>query len=302
MKKIIFAAIAITAMVSCSKNEITQDANNTKIDFTTVVGNTRATVGLIDLAALKASTDGFAVCTNGLGGEMNNVAVTYNAGAWGYTEDYYWPLNASQNVSFTAYAPAGTSNVTLTGTGLTATDFVPAATVGSQIDLVYAAPASFNRTTSGNGVVLTFNHILTQVVFSVTTDIPQANSPKIAKIELVVPQNKGSYNGTAWTAASGSQTYTLFNNDAVGTTAVTSTPLLLIPQTLIPGTTANITFNVDGAPSVGSTDLSSLSNVKTWDAGTKVTYNISFNNSDLKIKFSDPTILNWNNTSDGIIY
>lgn len=307
MKRITIAIAAIIVMASCSKNELKEEGNKKPIEFTTVVGNnTKATTGLIDLTALKASTDGFAVSTNGLGAsdEMNSVAVTYNNTnlTWNYTGDYFWPISPSQNVSFTAYAPAGTPNILLTGTGLTATNFIPSATVGSQIDLIYAAPANFNRLTSSSGVALTFNHILSQIVFSITTDIPAADNPKIVSIVLTVPQNKGSYNGTSWTPAASSQSYTLFNNNALSGTAVTSTPLLLIPQTLPVGTNATITFNVNGASSSNTIDLSTLTTVTSWQPGTKVTYNVLFNNNDLKIKFTDPTISSWTNTSDGIIY
>lgn len=305
MKKYLYAIAAITVMASCSKEETVERIDQREIKFTSAVGNnTRATTGMIDINVLKSSTEGFAVCTNGLGAsdEMNNVAVTFNGTAWTYSGDHFWPINSSQNVSFTAYAPAGIANVSLSSSGLTATDFVPAATIGSQIDLLYAAPSNFNRLGSSSGVALTFNHILTQVVFSVITDIPVADNPKIVSIVLNTPQNKGSYNGTTWTAAASPQGYTLFNNTAIGSVATTSTPLLLIPQTLPANTNATITLNVNGASSSHTVDLSTLTTVTSWQPGTKVTYNILFNNSDLKIKFTDPTISSWTNTSDGIIY
>lgn len=304
MKKFTFAMMAVALMASCSKDENPGMDEQQSIRFVTLIGNSsRSTTGVLDLPALKASTDGFAVCTSGLGSaEMDNVAVTYNGSSWGYTDDHYWPLNPAQNVSFTAYAPAGTANVTLTSSGLTATNFIPAATVGSQIDLLYAAPANFNRQGSSSGVALTFTHILTQIVFSVVTDIPAGESPKISSVVLTVPKNKGSYNGTVWTPATQSQNYTLFNNNTLSSTPTVSTPLLLIPQTLPTGTNATISFSVNGNITSQTVDLSTLTSVTSWDQGTKVTYNISFENGDLRVQFTDPTISNWNNTSDGVIY
>lgn len=305
MKNILIAVSVIALMASCSKNEITGEETSSPIKFTSVVGNnTKATTGIIDLAALKASTDGYAVCTNGLGAgdEMDNVAVKYNGSSWEYTGHYFWPLNYIENVSFTAYAPAGTANVALTSTGLTATNFIPAATVGSQIDLLYAPPANFNRLGSSSGVSLTFNHILTQVVFAVSTDIPSTDLPKITSIVLNVPQNKGSYNGTAWTAASNPQSYTLFNNNTLSSTAITSTPLLLIPQTITVGMSVTVTLSINGTTNFSTTDLSTLLTVSSWQPGTKVTYNVFFSNADLKVVFADPTITTWTNATDGIIY
>lgn len=297
-------AATLTLMASCSKDESNSINEKQNIRFVTLIGNnSRTTTGLLDLAALKTSTDGFAVCTDGLGSpEMDNVVVTYSGSTWTYTNDYYWPVNPSATVSFTAYAPAGTTDVTLSSSGLTATDFISASTVGSQIDLLYAAPANFNRQGSSSGVALTFNHILTQVLFSIITDIPSGDTPLISSIILTVPQNKGSYSNATWTPASASQSYTLFNNNALSSTPVVSTPLLLIPQTLPAGTTANITLSVNGHTSSHLVDLSTLSSVTTWGQGSKVTYNIAFQYSDLKVKFTDPTISNWSNASDGVIY
>jgi hypothetical protein len=308
MKKLVFAIAAVAVMASCSNNEVINDGPDNAVRFTSVVGNsTRAvgTTGLIDLAALKLSNDGFAVSTNGLGsgGEMNNLVVKYSASAWNYTGDYFWPVSASQNVAFTAYAPAGTSGVTLTGAGITVSGFVPVTTPANQIDLLYAAPANFNRSGSGaSGVALTFNHLLTQVVFAITTDIPAGDSPTIVSIALTIPNGTGAYNGTTWTASANPQTYTVFSSNALSSTAVTSTPLLMIPQTLPVGTNALVTFSVKGVTTSNTVDLSTLSVVKSWTAGTKVTYSISFNNTDLKIKFTDPTISTWTNAADGFIY
>lgn len=306
MKKHLLTMAAMTLLAACSKSDVQEETINSPIKFSAVVGNnSKATTGLIDLTALKASTDGFAVSTSGLGSgsEMNNVVVKYSGSAWGYTGDYFWPINSSQTVNFTAYAPAGTTNVALTSAGLTATNFVPSATVGSQIDLIYAPPSAFTRAGSGvSGVALNFNHLLTQVVFSVSTDIPVSDAPQITSIVLSVPNNKGNFDGTNWTVSAQSQSYTLFNNTALSSTPVTSIPLLLLPQTLPTGTNATVTFSVNGSTSSNTVDLSSLTTVTSWAKGTKVTYNISFNNTDLKIKFTDPTISNWTNSSDGIIY
>lgn len=306
MKKLTFALATMVAMASCSNNEIEREVTSNAVRFTTVVGNsTKATTGVIDLTALKASTDGFAVSTSGLGtsDEMSNVAVKYVTSAWTYTGDYFWPINPSQAVNFTAYAPAGTSGVSISGTGVTISSFTPAATASSQIDLLYAPPAPYTRSGSGaNGVALNFTHILTQVVFAVSTDIPSGDTPIIASIVLTIPNGTGTYNGTGWVASGSAQSYTVFSNNALSSTAVTSTPLLMIPQTLPAGTNAVVTFSVKGASSSSTVDLSGLTTVKTWAAGTKVTYNITFSNTDLKIKFTDPSVATWTNASDGFIY
>lgn len=289
MKKIILFAAALAILASCSKTENDgASAPDGKISFNTRVAlnGSRAvsTFGPLGLTALHNSADGFAVSTNGLGtgAEMNNVVVKYSTATslWSYTGDYFWPISASQNVNFTAYAPAGADGVIMTGTGISVAAFTPAATPANQIDLIYAAPAAFNRNGSGaGGVALTFVHTLTQVLFSVSTDIAAGDSPVINSIAVTIPTGTGAYNGTAWTASGASRTYTVFNNNALSGTAVTSTSLLMIPQTLAVGTNAVITFTVNGAQTTNTVDLSTLPVVKSWASGTRVTYGITFSNT-----------------------
>lgn len=284
--------IALFPALSCSRSDadIQQEITGDTITFSIGIGDyTRAvsTFGPINLNALHSSTDGFAVCTSGLGSssEMNNVAVTYNTSTrlWGYTGNYYWPSAAAQNVSFTAYAPAGTTGVTFTSAGLSISAFTPASTPASQIDLIYAAPANFNRRGSGTGgVVLTFTHLLTQVLFAVVTDIPSSSSPVINSVQLYVPHARGSYNGTSWNTTANPGTYTLFSKNAIGSVPIISTPLLLVPcGSIVKNTYVVINFTANGTIYSRLYDLSTLTNVTTWDQGKKITYTIQIKQADL---------------------
>lgn len=281
--------IILLFAASCSKEQAIDSYDDEKrIKFNLEVDNyTRAvsTFGPIDLTALKASLDGFAVSTSGLGVNMNNLAVKYSSSHWTYTGDYFWSINPSTNATFTAYAPAGTSNVTLAATGLTATNFIPGTTPSSQIDLIYAPPANFNRGTSGaGGVNLTFKHLLTQIIFSVTTDISASNNPKITSIILTAPRSKGSYSPSTdtWTSAANSVSYTVFSNNTISATPIVSAPLLMIPQASIPtGTTAKVTINVNGTSRNKTISLRGLPTVTAWQNGYKVTYNVSIPKVDV---------------------
>lgn len=283
-------------IISCTKDETEDSLTDNTIAFNSIVDNfTRAsnTYGVIDLAVLRSSTDGFVVSTNGLGtgNEMSNVVVKYTSNAWNYTGTYNWPNMPSQNVSFTAYAPAGTTNATLTSSGLTVSSFTPATSPANQIDLIYAPPANFNRQGSGiSGVSLNFNHILTQVVFAATTTIPLSNNPKIVSLELTVPHNKGSFNGIAWKTSGPRQTFMLFNNNSLTSTAITSTPLLIIPQTSLDKTNVTITTSVNGNITTKTIDLSSLSTVTSWNPGNRIVYNISVQSVAVKKTNTSPII------------
>lgn len=288
MKVVHYVLIAVFVS-SCSRDEIINDySNEDRIEFNAGVENytrTASTFGPIDITALRNSSDGFAVSTSGLGVNMNNLVVKYDGSKWAYTGDYFWSINPSQSATFTAYAPAGTANVTLAATGLTATNFIPGTTPASQIDLIYASPASFSRGTSGKtGVNFTFRHLLTQIVFSVTSDISASNNPQITSIVLTVPRSKGSYNPStgAWTAVANSVNYTVFNNNTISATPVVSAPLLMIPQSSIPNaTSARITINVNGRSRSKNVSLRNLTTVTSWQSGYKVTYNVSIPKADV---------------------
>lgn len=235
-----------------------------------------STYGPITLARLKASTDGFAVSTNGLGsgGEMAGLAVKYNstASAWQYTGNYYWPISPSQNVAFTAYAPAGLSGASLTSSGLILTNYIAPNNTNSQVDILYAPPTNYTR--SGGNVSLNFRHILTQIIFSVTTDIPSTSTPKIVSIQLCVNNGQGSFNGSTWSPSTYVSCYTVFNSNTISSTPVTSVPIFVIPQTIPGGTNAKVTVSTKKGTYFKVIDLSSLSTVKAWNQNTLVTYNV----------------------------
>lgn len=282
VEKTLFLIGIVCGTFSCTTSETEDEFVHNAITFNSTIGDptTKAasTYGIIDLTALRASTDGFAVSTTGLGAstEMNNLVVKYASSLWSYSGDYFWPISPSQNVSFTAYAPAGATGVALTSSGLTATKFIPAASAANQIDLIYAAPANYNRGSSGStGVPLAFKHVLTQVVFSATTLLPTLLNPTIVSMTLTVPHNSGSFNGTSWTSSSAPQTYTIFTNRVLGLTPIVSTPLLLIPQTLVSGTNVVISTSLSGIlQGTQTVDLSTTSK-NTWSIGKKITYNVT---------------------------
>lgn len=273
---LILLFVPLFLISACSKQE-TADGKEERIAFDSSVEDyTRAvsTFGPITLSTLQGSADGFAVSTSGLGSNMNNLVVKYGSGKWSYTGDYFWPLNPNQNVSFTAYAPAGTPGVTMTSSGISVSGFTPASSPSSQIDLIYAKPANFNRTGAGTGgVALTFDHLLTQIVFSVTTQI--VGLVTLTSMELTVPNPTGSYNGVSWTNSGSTIKYTIPVDSPISVLPVVTSPVLMVPKGSIPaGTiaTANYTVPLLGALSI-SKDLSVLTSVKSWQPGYKVTYN-----------------------------
>lgn len=181
-KSLLFAALAVVAMASCTKNElkVPSTGSDAVISFQPVVANaTKATYLTTTNMATACNQFGvFAWYPEG-GGEMqasttngtlymNNVTVTYNgsfndnddqgSGTWAPSPTYYWPKNGK--LSFDAYAPAsahadknpGAGQGTFTSIitkGLQIANYT-VAELGSQYDLLYSTRA-LNKNTSNGG-------------------------------------------------------------------------------------------------------------------------------------------------------
>lgn len=274
--------IALIWICSCTKNDSEREAFQEPIKFNTAIGdygtNSITQFGTpLDLAGLKASTAGMGVTTSGLTTNMNNLQVRFSSGAWTYTGTYNWPYSSTQPVTFTAFAPRGTSGFTLTASGLTASNYAPTTTVANQVDVLYAPPTTYTRAGSGAaGVSLTLNHIFTQVVVSVTTNVPANQNPRISSIQLRIPKGRGNFNGISWTPITSLRTYTLMGttNLSIGST-YTSSPAFMIPlSSFVAGTQLRITKIVGGVTRTKVIELNT-SDVTSWQMGYKVLYSVN---------------------------
>ncbi len=186
---------------------------------------------------------------------MDNVEVSYQTDTWKATSgSYYWPndhpsttLNfyafspyiqrpATQSVTASAAPTATDADKIMTVTSLSHTengglvfegynhtnmyvDFMEATSV---IGAKYSDPDGLqnnNSVTSGT-VPMTFNHMMTQVLFKVTTDeLYPGITFTVESITLNNVNNQGSYNDGTWTPE-GSGTYIIFPaNNANGANA-----------------------------------------------------------------------------------
>jgi len=209
-KSLFFVAAAAMVMASCSQNEIVEtspDANRA-IGFGVYTGT--QTKGLVTdnsvndgstVNGLKAANKGFGIlayqtsgnyATNGAKGLfMDNVNATWNAsggasgtGAWEYSPLKFWPGNATDKISFFAYAPfnAGATTASPTGTNgikvtnATATEdplleFTLKTNQEDMVDLVVSTAKKDQQSTTASGTVtFDFKHVLTRVTMKAKTD------------------------------------------------------------------------------------------------------------------------------------
>lgn len=177
-------ALAALAFVGCAKDEVKSSVDNA-IEFGTYLGRDAQTKGSVfDTEDMK--TQGFGVFAYYTDQQrysaaakpnfMYNEEVTYVGTAWTYAPVKYWPNEATDYVSFFAYAPYDES-YTVPDSGDPIIDFTVPADVTSHIDLVAAENTHINcQKQAVNDVVLfTFKHALSRVGFKVEAVMDEVN-------------------------------------------------------------------------------------------------------------------------------
>lgn len=172
MRKILLVALTAAAMVSCSENEgFENESTMNRIKFGTVVKTgTKTLVATTEnfskftVSAYK-TTDDMGVTVQLNTGFMDDIEVDKSSGEWKYKGDYYWP--ASGKLQFFATSPAQTLDIT-TAAGYPKFEYAVKA-VDSQEDLV--AANVINQVKSESAISLPFQHLLTQVNFTIKGDV-----------------------------------------------------------------------------------------------------------------------------------
>ena len=274
-KTVFIAALAIVAMASCTKNEISQSTRTNEIKFTTpvlarhtksqeITTTTYPTTASFNVYAWYNSEAAFTAST--ASAYMENVKVDYDAtdfdasngsGAWVPSLKYYWPKQGV--LSFDAYSPNGLSG-TVTATALDGIKVVGhevSTTLDNQQDFLYAKRA-LNKQSSysdGNdtydGVDIAFNHALAVVKFTAKTNANYSGTTfvKIKDIKIQAINNQGTFEqkesttSPGWSAQTGSKEYvalTAANFDAslnLSTTPVDAgSTVIVLPQDFVAST------------------------------------------------------------------
>ena len=304
MKKIFFAALALAAMVSCSK-EYTIDNNKQVIAFGEVFVNngTRA-----DYSSGKA-VEAFKVYGTLTGATtvqiFNGADVTkpdevyYDNGtydssiAWICNQTQYWVPNTTYQFA------AIVDGVAEATTGLPETIKFTVADGANNKDLLYAtATASVNNdgtvTAGANGLVaFEFNHLLSKVMFTVNSNIGTGYSIKVTGITVTGVAEKGIYDvdDEEWAQDGTTTTQLTFGNQD----AYETRQILPVNQEL------DVTIAYDIY--YGSTKISSATKSGTITSQTyakKTVYNITATiTANSKIEFTVKSVGGWT-TGSGI--
>ena len=196
MKKNLFGWLAMAAMLvgtGCSTDEVVNDYSpENAIQFGTYVGRDaqgRGTV-LDNTVATGLSHQGFGVfayytndgdfkpASSELNYMKNTMVTSTDATNWTYSPIKYWPNEATDKLSFFAYAPYNSGYSPNSTTGDPILSFTVPNEVTNQIDLVVADATDMKDLTkqSVNGKVsFDFKHVLSRVGFDVEAVIDQTN-------------------------------------------------------------------------------------------------------------------------------
>ena len=237
MKRFFLAALAIAAIASCTKNEVTP-SDPQEITYQAVVG--KATKALVEDTKYPVGETFGTVAYKVKGGNselyipisaVSNKTSATSGAAWTTVIPYYWPKDES-TLTFYSYSPYSVSNVSSTKDGLTISNYSVADK--QLVDLMVADPVTGqtnNGTNDGfTGVPTIFEHKLAQVV--------AINFQTVAGSPATVKDYANGHDGTAGKEyVAGDKVYT-----------VTDVTFLTIPEE---GTYTNAT--TEGWETTGST-------------------------------------------------
>jgi len=193
MKKILLAVTAALAITSCSQNEEFENVGqNAEISFGTIVRNsTRANILTTDnmqtFTVSGYQTDAeMAEGTKLTTGFIDELKVEKKDAKWVYEGDtFYWPY--SGKVQFFGTSPAQSLNINVAG--YPTFDYT-IKDVSAQEDLV--AANLINKDKTSGELILPFQHLLTQVNFSIKGDTP-GFTYTVTSIVLTDLQDKATF-------------------------------------------------------------------------------------------------------------
>lgn len=297
MKKILLAAVATLAMVSCSQNEIDgidngkQDGRKEiKFGYSPVTRSTEITTNNFNhfivyayAGADYSSTAGNLIIDKG---EFDK------ATDWTSTKKYYWPETG--NLSFLGY---NLDDAKYKTDGAYPTlEYTIKSTIATQEDLLVSKEV--NKAYSNSAISLPFKHALSQVLFTVEGDDADLTYT-VEKIEINQVNSVGTYDyqTTTWTATSTPADYTITpsaNVEVAGTAvesfADASGVAILMPQD-VTDKTIKITYSAKhtGGAAVKVESPATVTLKGSWTPGKRTTYKLVLSAAQIKLAGTEET-------------
>lgn len=172
-KMIYLCAAAALALASCSNDETVEMAQQKGISFRAVTGlNTRASEVTTDnLSAIKV-TAFWNVNKNKYDGFDTEVDYVKEGGVFNSADSKFWPQDANEVLSFTAFSTNWTGTKTITDKdNINVGGVAINADVDKQADMVYVTGVTGTKAANETaGVALELEHALSQIQISAKSD------------------------------------------------------------------------------------------------------------------------------------
>lgn len=233
-KSLLFCGVAALAFASCTQNEVLDVNENRAIGFDAFSGKATRAVNDITGAGGDASTftKFFVYGSYANGGKYisvySNDEVVYNS-EWSATKTQYWV--ADKNYKFAAYSDGNAAlpkEITATFADATGKLKIEGYQVSDK-DLILAEEATGNGTTKGD-VSLSFSHLLSKVKFTFSTTFNAYLTVTVTNLTFS-PENKGTWENSAWTVTSGNTAAKTISSYVAKTSApVASEEFYVLPQ------------------------------------------------------------------------
>lgn len=251
MKKIFYAVVAVVAMASCSKDEVIE-VNREQIGFGEAFVDNATRADYSNANALQGfnvygtvtGTAGTVALYGGDGATVKRNSKAYGV-AWDCSETEYWVPDASYKFAAVVDATITDEDKDTYGMPTALTTVADDAPTGNMNlkDMLYAE-ASVAKATAEQGLVeFTFNHLLSKVHFTVTSDAANGYSHTVTGIK-VANFEEGTYtiNGGTWAGNTAKNVEFAEIASVTATTgAKTNADMLLVPN----AAAFNVTFTVD---------------------------------------------------------
>ena len=260
MKKTIIAVLALASVVACNKSEVLETTPQKAISFenpfvenstkaidpslTATTFNEFLVYGTITKEDASANIFSGVTVSKNISDNKGTTNATY--GTWGYGSQYtqYWVEN--NDYAFKAIAGVESTAITTDATLKMPTEIAYTATADNQKDLVYAVN-NFGTFTaeSTTCVPFNFNHLLSKVKFSFTTDYPKGFDVEVTSVKITNAYASGKYTIAAAKTEKPFGTWAASNNtlnlDFGGTVAASAnaTDATLLPITSTMENTTN---------------------------------------------------------------
>lgn len=210
MKKILLFAAAAIMMVGCSKDQVVSEMpQDNAINFGMYFGrDAQSRAAIMDLDDLKAQSFGvFAYYTDNSDyvegtstpNFMFDQFVEHDGSAWTYSPLKYWPNEATDKLSFFAYAPhtsesngnialaAGFDNASASAPSIT---YTLDADQSKHVDLLWAAPVkNETKQTTTEKVHFIFKHAMSRIGFKSVAVIDEVNGDNNGEIDDATHSN-----------------------------------------------------------------------------------------------------------------